>query len=506
MVAGLTAALAAALVAGTAASTILAVKATRSASRASAEAQRADQEARTATERAEAAALAQSVAEKAQKKEEQAHCATEAARQTAREHARIADEQRKLALNTLSTLVFRVQAQLHDTPDTQQLKQSLLETALKGLEAVAKESSESAVVDMNMAEAHRQMGDLYQVLGRIPDARDQYEKMLAVTNRAHGRGPGSRPGRPQQVRRPRPRRRRKPAPRRHSQGPSLLTWTPSIFGRRWSRPTRPTPSGKWTWPRSSPSWATPVLRTRPGRTTQRLSPCARTWRLGRWTRTSPPASAMSGTPRFKLLELALRTGDLASARKHGTECSKIAEDLVKRTKTRSAQLDLAASYGKLGQVARREGRHAQADKLLAAAWQNIKPNAEKDPQNLSLQSDYALALAHAGRHAATLERASWLRERVGKNPNYLYNIACCYALSAGAVAAGPAAVAGGVGAAVRPAVRGESTDLAISALREAVANGFRDRELIAADPDLDPVRGHPAFAGVADGIRPAGGK
>jgi tetratricopeptide (TPR) repeat protein len=41
---------------------------------------------------------------------------------------------------------------------------------------------------------------------------------------------------------------------------------------------------------------------------------------------------------------------------------------------------------------------------------------------------------------------------------------------------------------------------AIDALRRAVAKGFADRTLLATDPDLESLRGEPAFRGLLDSI------
>src|SRR5262249_38727339 len=54
------------------------------------------------------------------------------------EKAKAAEEQNKLALETINTLVYRVQELLDDKPGTQKLKQELLGTALEGLERVAR--------------------------------------------------------------------------------------------------------------------------------------------------------------------------------------------------------------------------------------------------------------------------------------------------------------------------------------------------------------------------------
>src|SRR5687768_5501990 len=71
--------------------------------------------------------------------------ADEAKRAQARadENAKLANDQSNLALNTLQTLVVKVQDQLEDAPRTQKLKKDLLQTAMTGLKQVARHSEKS---------------------------------------------------------------------------------------------------------------------------------------------------------------------------------------------------------------------------------------------------------------------------------------------------------------------------------------------------------------------------
>src|SRR5690606_41073386 len=124
----------------------------------------------------------------------------------------------------------------------------------------------------------------------------------------------------------------------------------------------------------------------------------------------------------------------------------------------------------------------------------LRPLAEKDRDNLPLQSDFALLLARAGEHAEAAERAGQLRRLAPRNPGYLYNAACAYSLCAAAVGPG-----GAVETPTAAALRERYAGLAVAALRDAAANGFADRELLRTDADLDPVRGHPGFAEVLRG-------
>ena len=491
--AGLTAALAAALVAGTATSTVMAVRATSEAGRANDEARRAndeagraDREARAAAERAEVAAVAQRKAEEEQKKAEKARRETAAARDAAAASAEVAGRQRALALSTLNTLVTQVQNQLQDTPDTQQLKQDLLQTALNGLQAVARESARSPAVDLNMAEAHRRMGDLFQTLGKIPDALDQYQKMRAITRAFLDKDPLSA-GPAERVDRPGPGRGRPPAPgdparAREEYGKALdirlkvADADPANASRKVDLAQIFTKLGDASPIAEARSYHAKALALREALADGATGPTAQAGKRDVWV------------SRLRLTDLGLRARDLADARHHAAECVTIADALAAQSKTVRSRLDQATSHCKLGLVLRRSGERADADRQFAAALRLLKPLADRDPQNLALQSEYALTLAHAGRHAEAAGAAGRLRGRVGTHPNHLYNLACCYAECE--AAAGPPA--GAVAGAAAASHLGYA-EKAVAALRGAVKVGFQDADLARADPDLDPIRGRPDF-------------
>lgn len=63
-----------------------------------------------------------------------------------------------------------------------------------------------------------------------------------------------------------------------------------------------------------------------------------------------------------------------------------------------------------------------------------------------------------------------------RNPLVFYNLACSYSLN-------------------------ENFELAVSALEQALALGYRDFKWIARDPDLSSLRKHPGFRTIRDKIR-----
>src|SRR5262249_38992010 len=120
----------------------------------------------------------------------QAGKAATEARNRAEENATFAGEQLELTLETLNKLVHEVQDQLKDRPALHQLKENLLNTAVAGLERVARSTRGAAAHD-SMAAAHRRLGDIFFVLGRTVEARQQFEQFQAIAQALTTADPGS---------------------------------------------------------------------------------------------------------------------------------------------------------------------------------------------------------------------------------------------------------------------------------------------------------------------------
>jgi serine/threonine protein kinase/tetratricopeptide (TPR) repeat protein len=105
------------------------------------------------------------------------------ARAKADENAKIANDQSALALNTLQTLVGKVQEQLEDAPRTQKLKKELLQTAMTGLKKVAQHAEKSTSTEATMAAAHMKMGQMFRQLGDTEEAFKQYLLCHEITQK-----------------------------------------------------------------------------------------------------------------------------------------------------------------------------------------------------------------------------------------------------------------------------------------------------------------------------------
>jgi len=100
-------------------------------------------------------------------------------------------EQRKRTFRNLNQLVFQVHDKLGKTPATRAARREVLDTALAGLEEVA-ESATSAAPDIGSAVAHQKLGDIFREIGRMEDARTQYESARSLAEQLAAAAPGDR--------------------------------------------------------------------------------------------------------------------------------------------------------------------------------------------------------------------------------------------------------------------------------------------------------------------------
>jgi tetratricopeptide (TPR) repeat protein len=96
----------------------------------------------------------------------------EAAKARAAQAAAVA--QRNLALSAFDQLVFDLQERLGNTVATRAARRSLLDTAIKGLDAVAL-GNEGSAPDLSRAVAHQKLGAIYLQIGRTAEARRQLD-------------------------------------------------------------------------------------------------------------------------------------------------------------------------------------------------------------------------------------------------------------------------------------------------------------------------------------------
>jgi len=167
-IAGLTAAVIVLLVAGTVVSSALAVGMARERNQKEAERVRAEEARELADVRRGEA---------------------ETAKVEAQKNAEEVLKQSKLALRSFGTLIDEVQKQIDDSPGTQPLKLKLLETALEGLDKVAKSDEDSRLLGQTMAAAYMRVGQIFQQMGQSEKAFAQYQKCHEIIKALAARDP-----------------------------------------------------------------------------------------------------------------------------------------------------------------------------------------------------------------------------------------------------------------------------------------------------------------------------
>ncbi len=126
----------------------------------------------------------------------------------------------------LNKIIFDVQEKLGDTPETRAIRRSLLDTAIAGLDEIAR-NAEATPPDLSRAVAHQKLGEIYREVGRTKEAGVQLLRARGLaeslaeglSSRPRREGlPGPGRGRARRARddrgRPRHGRRRLPAGRR----------------------------------------------------------------------------------------------------------------------------------------------------------------------------------------------------------------------------------------------------------------------------------------------------
>ncbi len=120
------------------------------------------------------------IASERNQKENERALAIEAS-ERAEENEAVAKEQAKLAVETLGLLIDKVQVQLKDTPNMQNLRKDLLQTALDGLDRVAKTSGAASKMQSMMADAYLKMGFIMKEFSKSKDAATYFERCADLT-------------------------------------------------------------------------------------------------------------------------------------------------------------------------------------------------------------------------------------------------------------------------------------------------------------------------------------
>ena len=127
-----------------------------------------------------AMATARSLIAKEANEAELARDQAEKASKTANEQSVIAQQQRKLAVDALRSLVDEVQSKLANRAGTLQVRQELLRTALNGFEKLSTGGEDNSIVDHNRVDALIQLASIHSSLGNRDEAKKVVDQAVAA--------------------------------------------------------------------------------------------------------------------------------------------------------------------------------------------------------------------------------------------------------------------------------------------------------------------------------------
>jgi serine/threonine protein kinase len=154
-----------------------------------------------------------------------------------------------------------------------------------------------------------------------------------------------------------------------------------------------------------------------------------------------------------------------------------------------AQADLSRVLYSQGLAAERAGDNGPAAEYFRASLEirEARPNVGEDTVG---QRDLMMSLARVGRADEAAALAEKVRAKLPKDGGALVDVACCYAVCS----------ARGPGAGDEKGTRERYAAKALEALTQALDAGYGDKVNLETEPDLDGVRNRPAFKALVDRV------
>jgi eukaryotic-like serine/threonine-protein kinase len=478
----------------------------------------------------------------------------EDAQEQAKFNARIAGEQRDLALGTLHNVITAVDEMLRDRPDVADVQKKIIEGALEGLTVVYRTAEDTGLTDRTVGVGHQRMADIYEKHGNTDDAIEQHRlavKIFESLSKANAKDDWAmwdaaisydklgdyalstdakqakqwylastslREKLAREINEP----AITPVQRQHALaisaarvgGLALALGNP---GEARTYFLEALEQGQFMLDASSadPQAQMQALMAVAGASAL-LGDVS--FRLGNkeearqyigqaldmrrtiFARDSQSVSAARALAKSceTLADFQLQTGQVSDAEISYAEAMTLLETLfAKDTKDASVKDSLATVYYKLATTRLQLHQSSEAAAIYAKCLALRKELLDADPGDSGKQIGLMLALARCGQHTEAAAIAAQLRQQAADNAGTLFYVACGYALSAGAVA--PATDASTLSDPLR-AQRDQYVQQAIDALQKAVTLGYQDTVSLETDPDLGPVRDAPAFRQLLHGL------
>jgi serine/threonine-protein kinase len=453
------------------------------------------------------------------------------AKNEAEENSRIAQEQRKLALNALGEMVTNAQTELRGRAGTEDLQKKLAELAMQKLQLVSeKGAAKVSLKDATLAAAHKRLGDLFLELGdtqqatkELQQAHDIFE-LLARTDPTSSAAKGNQAlvllklG--------------EVSLKRQGQVATALGYYQHAADLLESIEKEPS-DGKVP-PRAVKSLLTDtfsqigtVIADSNPTEARKYYDKALQYRL-QLAQGEASANDRRGLAHAYLLlgGIDQRLRNPVAARDNYRKALEIHEALAKADpKQLPRQRDLAFNQQRLGDLYLRTARLDDADKCYRKALEVYQQLVELAPKNTLYQGDLArvhydiastalrrgdrkaaadhyreslrlreilakgndtsalrdlmTTLARCGETARAIDLAQRLTQSLANETAVLFDVACCYAICRGLATEGT--------------LREHYTAQALESLRQAVSHGYKDVVSLETEPDLDSLREQPNF-------------
>ncbi len=467
--------------------------------------------------------------------------AKEEERRAAEEARAVATEQVTLALDTIKTLIHKVQNQLDNAPRTQELKKELLQSAAAGLDQVRQraQGTNSMEVAYSIAAVHWRMGLVFKDLGASEEAfkhilhchqinldqlqanpdSDRAKSNLATSYSLLGdmslelrRDPAASLNYYQDAMRLREAVYLQPRDPQDGAGAKRvrqgLTETYSRMGATYMRNGDPRQARDYF--QKTMALCEELVQRDPKDLIARQDLARTYYAVGEMSfRLNEPAAGKDyytkcleireqlyrdhpTDPRI-MQELALwcgtlgnasaRTGDHQDALQHYKRSLELCKQLaVIDPKKLDYQRYLGTAHYRLGTALLELGEPAsQSFRESLKVRQTL---ADADPTNAKRKIELLGALAHCGEHVKAARIAEQLCKEKPKDQEILIASACCYAWCSTVPS--------------DETVRRRYAESAIDALTRCVELGFKDVSTLETDPDLAPVRNTPEFRKIVE--------
>ena len=192
-------------------------------------------------------------------------------------------------------------------------------------------------------------------------------------------------------------------------------------------------------------------------------------------------------------------GEHAEAEARYAAAAALTRSLMATPEALALQKGYALTLYYLGTAALKRGDHAASDRAFRECLRLREDYAAANPKEGFARVAVTVTEARCGRHADASAHAARLLAQAPDSQAVRIECACAYALCVPAVTHGRDPASAGPGERI---ARGLYLRRSLELLTRLVDAGYKDRDRLLTDPDLDPVRSHPAFAALMQRLPP----